>query len=127
MFDSQFSKLLTVTVQFSVTFSSLLVEYQNFVSFNHRRSYFAYYFCAFYNWSTYSNSTIVVYQQNFVKFNSCTVFGILNVVNKQFLAFFSLELLTVNFYNYVHFKYILNGFPPQGELFPSSYFSTFTD
>ena len=127
MFDSQFSKLLTVTVQFSVTFSSLLVEYQYFITFYQVRNYFAYHFCTFYGRSTYCNSTVVVYQQNFVKFNSCTVFSILNVVNKQFFAFFSFELLTVNFYNYVHFKYILNGFLPQGEPFSFGCFSTSTD
>lgn len=102
MFDSQFSKLLTVTVQFLVTFSSLLVEYQYFVSLYQRRYYFAYHFCTFYCRSTYCDSTVVVYQQNFVKFNSCTVFSVLNVVYKQLLAFFCLELLTVNFYDYVH-------------------------
>ena len=103
-----------MTVQFSVTFSSLLVEYQYFITFNQVRSNFAYHFCTFYGRSTYSYVTVVVYQQNFVKFNSCTVFSILNVVNKQFLAFFSFKLLTVNFYNYVHFYFILNGFLPQG-------------
>lgn len=96
-----------MTVQFSVTFSSLFVEYQYFVTFYQVRSNFAYHFCTFYSRSTYSNSTVVVNQQNFVKFNSCTVFSILDVVNKQLFAFFSFKLLTVNFYNYVHFfKYI---------------------
>ena len=52
MFDSQFSKLLTMTVQLSVTFSSLLVEYQYFITFNQVRSNFAYHFCTFYSRST---------------------------------------------------------------------------
>jgi hypothetical protein len=33
-------------------------------------------------------------------------------VYKQLFAFFSFELLTVNFYNYVHVIFILNGFSP---------------
>jgi len=104
LFDCQFSKLLAMTVQFSVTFSSLFVEYQYFVTFYQVRSYFANHFCAVYSRSTYSYSTVVVNQQDFVKFNSCTVFSVLDVLNKQFLAFFCFELLTVNFYDYVHFK-----------------------
>jgi len=36
-------------------------------------------------------------------------------VYKQLLAFFSLELLTVNFYNYVHFIFNIKRFLPQGE------------
>ena len=34
--------------------------------------------------------------------NRCTILNVLNVVNKQFLASFGLELLSVNFYNCVH-------------------------
>ena len=103
------------------------MEYEDLVALYQMRNYFANNFCTFYSRSTYSNSTVVVYQQNFVKFNSCTVFSILHVMNEQLFAFFSFELLTVNFYNYVHFKYILNGFLPQGEPFSSGYFSTSTD
>ncbi len=92
-----------MTVQFSVAFSSLLVEYQHFIAFYQRRNYFANHFGSFYGRSTHFYFTVVVYQQNFVKFNSCTAFCVLNVLNKEFLSFFYFELLTVNFYNYVHF------------------------
>ena len=92
-----------MTVQFSVAFSSLLVEYQYLVAFYQRRYNFAYHFRSFYGRSTHFYFTVVVYQQNFVKFNSCTAFCVLNVLNKEFLSFFNFELLTVNFYNYVHF------------------------
>ena len=96
-----------MTVQLLVTFSSLLVEYQHFLAFYEVRNYFAYHFCTFYGRRTYFYSTVVVYQQNFVKFNSCAVFCILNVLNKQLFAFFSFELLTVNFYNYVHLLFYI--------------------
>ena len=99
-----------MTVQFSVTFSSLFVEYEYFVAFYQRRNYFTNYFSTINSRSTYSYCSIVVYQQYFFKFNSCAVFCVLNVVYKQFFALFSFELLTVNFYNYVHLFIILNGF-----------------
>ena len=79
------------------------MEYQYFLAFYQRRNYFTNHFSSFYGRSAYCYSTVVVYQQNFVKFNSCTAFCVLNVLNEQLFAFFSLELLTVNFYNYVHF------------------------
>lgn len=103
MFDHHLSELLTVTVQLLVTFSSLLVEYQHFVTLYQVRNDFANDFCAFDGGSTYSDGSVVVCQQHFVKFNSCTVFSVLDVLNEQLLAFFGFELLTVNFYNYVHF------------------------
>ena len=86
------------------------MEYEDLVALNQMRNYFANNFCTFYSRSTYRYITIVVNQQNFVKFNSCAVFSILNVVYKQLLAFFSFELLSVNFYDYVHFIIRLNGF-----------------
>ena len=101
-----------MTVQFSVTFSSLFVEYEYFVAFYQRRNYFTNYFSTINSRSTYSYCSIVVYQQNFFKLNSFSAFCILNVVYKQLFAFFSFELLTVNFYNYVLGIFILNGFSP---------------
>ena len=96
-----------MTVQFSITFSSLLVEYEYFVAFYQRRYYFTNYFGTFYSRSTYSYCSIVIYQQNFLKFNSCAVFCVLNVVYKQLLSGLCFELLAVDFYNCVHFLYII--------------------
>ena len=67
-----------MTVQFSVTFSSLFVEYEYFVAFYQRRNYFTNYFSTINSRSTYSYCSIVVYQQYFFKFNSCAVFCVLN-------------------------------------------------
>ena len=86
------------------------MEYEDLVALYQMRNYFANNFCTFYSRSTYRYITIVVNQQNFVKFNSCAVFSILNVVYKQLFAFFHFELLSVNFYDYVHFSYIFKRF-----------------
>ena len=93
-----------MAVQLAVTFSSLLVEYKNLVTFYQIGYYFANNFCAFYYRSTYGYSTVVVYQKNLVKFYCCTGF-FLHVVYKQLLASFCFKLLTVDFYNCVHLLY----------------------
>jgi hypothetical protein len=49
------------------------------------------------------------------------------VVNEELLAFFCLELLTVNFYNYVHYIICLNGFLRQVDCISAAAFSTHTD
>lgn len=101
-FNYNLRELLTVTVQLAVTFSSLLVEYENLLAFNELALHFGYYLCALYCGSTYGDSAIFLYQKNLLEFNRCTILNVLNVVNKQFLTCLGLELLSVNFYNCVH-------------------------
>ena len=101
-FNYNLRELLTVTVQLAVTFSSLLVEYENLLALNELALHFGYYLSTLYCGSTYGDSTILLYQKNLLEFNRCTILNVLNVVNKQFLASLGLELLSVNFYNCVH-------------------------
>ena len=93
---------MAVTIQLAVTFAALLVENEHLVTLYEGIDYFAYYLSAFNYGSAYSNLTIVVYQQHLFKFNSLTAFCVLNVVYEELLAFFHLELLTVNLYDCVH-------------------------
>jgi len=86
------------------------VENKNFIALYQACFYFANNLSTFYDRSTYGDCTVVVNQQHFLKLNSCTGLGTLNVVNEELLALFCLELLTVNFYDYVHYYIILNGF-----------------
>ena len=109
LFYGQLCELLAMAIQLTVTFSSLLVEHQYFLAFHQRRNHFANHLCAFYRGKTYCHVAIVVDQQHFLKFNSLVSLSVLHVLHEQFLAFHHLELLTVNFYNCVHF-YGLNGF-----------------
>ena len=89
--------------QLPVSFSSFFVEYKDFVAFYQMRFHFAHHFGPFYGGDTYFDFTIVVGQQYLFKFNNCAVFCILDVLNEQPFSFFGFELLTVNFYDYVHF------------------------
>lgn len=108
--------MLTVTVQFAISFSSFLVENKNLVTFYQTGNNFANYLCAFYSRSTYSDVAVFVYQKNFLEFYCCTGFSVLHVVYKQFLASFCFELLAVDFYNCVHFLYIMYKLAPSGGL-----------
>lgn len=96
-----------MTVQFTIPFSSFLVENQYLVTFYQRRQYFAYHFGPFYRGSTYFHFATVVYQQYFFKLNNSATLCALDVMNEQFLSFFYLELLSINFYNYVHLFFSL--------------------
>lgn len=102
MFDCQFGELVAITVELAMALAAFFVEYENLVAFYQRGEYFAYYFGAFNGGQTHFYFAVVVNQQHFLKFNSLAVFGALHVVYEELLAFFSLELLTVNFYNCVH-------------------------
>ena len=108
--------MLTVTVQLTITFSSFLVENKNFIAFYQSGNNFANHFCSFYCGSAYGDVTVFVYQKNLVKLYCCTVFCILDVVYKQLFASFCFELLTVDFYNCVHFLYIMYKLAPSGGL-----------
>ncbi len=94
-----------MAVQLAVTFTSLLVEYENLVTFYQTGYDFANHFGTFYGGSTYGDCTFVVHQKNFLKLYCCTSLCVLHVVYEQLLASFCLELLTVNFYNCVHCLY----------------------
>ena len=127
MFDCQLGELLTVTVQLAIAFSSLLVENKNFIALYQACFYFANNLSAFYYRSTYGDCTVVVNQQHFLKFNSCTGLGTLNVVNEELLALFCLELLTVNFYDYVHYLYYIKRFLRKVDASLAPLFRTSTD
>ena len=91
-----------MTVQLTITFSSLLVEYENLLALYELGLNLSYNLSTLYSGSTYGDSTIFLYQKNLLEFNRCTILNVLNVVNKQLLASLGLELLSVNFYNCVH-------------------------
>lgn len=103
----------TVTVLLPVVLATLHLEDDYLVAFYERSYYLSYYLGTLNSRCTYCDCSVVVNQQNLVKLNSLAFFRILDVVNEELLALLSLELLTVNFYNCVHFI-IVNGFVPLG-------------
>lgn len=121
LLDEDFRELLTVSVELLVTLATALVENKNLVALYE----WAYNLCN--NLCTLNSRcanfyfSFILNEENLLELNSCVCFNFLDVVNEDLLAFFNLELLTVNFYDYVHFINLLNGFdreakPPRDSL-----------
>ncbi len=118
--DYKLGEVLTVTVFATIAFAAFLLENDNFVALKKSgfcffattvvglvRSYFTYYFCAFHGGCAYLDITIGVNQQNAVECYGIACFGsVAEIVYIQELAAFGFELLSLNFYNCVH--YIIN-------------------
>ena len=89
-----------MTVAFTITFSSFLLEDDYTFAFEMRED-FANDLCTFYGGSTNFYGSVVVNQQHFVKLDSSTLLSV-QTVNIESLAGFGFELLSLDFYNYVH-------------------------
>ncbi len=88
----------------TIAFATFLLENDYFVAFYQRGSNFAYHLCAFYCGGTYFYGTVYIGKKNAVEFDAVAFFYIFTkVVNIQEPIFFGLELLTLDFYDYVHF------------------------
>ena len=104
-----------MTVANAIVLTTLHLENDDFVTLYEWVHYFTHYFGTLYCWSTYLYCTVSIYEQYLVKFNSLASLNILDVVNEELLALLGLELLTLNFYNCVHFAFNLYlGFFPRG-------------
>ncbi len=96
-----------MTVARTRVLAALHLEDNHLVTLNERIHNFTYYFCTLYGGGTYLDCTVSIYEQYLVKFNSLAGFNVLDMVNEELLALFSLKLLTLNFYNCVHFAFCL--------------------
>ena len=110
LFNFNFRVLLAMAVLHAIALAALLLEYDDLVALDERFHDFHYYFRTFNGWCTYRDCALVIDEQHLVKLNSLAFFGVLDAVHKQLCALLNLELLTVNFYNYVHFLLLYNGF-----------------
>ena len=105
--DENLCELLAVASQFAIALAATLVEYENLVTFHEWFNNFEHHLGTLHCWSSYCYCTVVVNQQYLLNLNSCIGFNILDVVNVEFFALFYLELLTLNFCNYVHLLFYL--------------------
>lgn len=90
--------------------ATLHLENDDLVTLYEWVHYFYYYLCTFNLGCADGYCSLVVYEQHLVEFNSLAGLYILDVVHEELLALLSLELLTVNFYDCVHFLLNINGF-----------------
>ena len=110
LFNFNFRVLLAMAVLHAIALAALLLEYDDLVALDERFHDFYYYLRTFYGWCTYRDCALVIDEQHLVKLNSLAFLGVFDAVHKQLCALLNLELLTVNFYNYVHFLLLYNGF-----------------
>lgn len=89
----------------AIAFATLLLEDDHFVTFHERGSNLANYFCTFNGGCADLNGTIGVNEQNAVEFNRLAFLDFFaEVVYIQEAVLFSFELLTLNFYDNVHYN-----------------------
>ena len=86
-----------MTVALTRVLAALHLEHDDLVTFYQRVHYLTHYFCSLYGRSTNLHCAVSIYEQHLVKFNSLAFLGILDVMHKELLALFGLELLTLNF------------------------------
>lgn len=98
----------------AVVLATLHLENDNLITFYEGIGYLCHYFSALYSRCAYGHCSVFVYEQHFVKLNRLALFCITHVINEELLALLCLELLTVNFYNCVHYFMIVKRVLPPG-------------
>ena len=91
-----------MTVEFLVALAAFLVEHQDFLATNSVVEHFYHYFGTCYYRSTYGHLTVIVDKEYLIKLQRCTLLGFCYAMDKQLLAGFCLELLSLHFYDCVH-------------------------
>jgi hypothetical protein len=112
LFNFYLCELSAVTVLLARVLAALHLENDDLVTLYKRIHYFYHYLCTFYLGCTDSHCAVIIYEQHLVEFNSLTGLYIFDVMNEELLALLCLKLLTVNFYDCVHFI-VINGFVRQ--------------
>ena len=87
-----------------MSFAALLVEDEYLVALYKRRDDFAHDLSTSHYRRTYSDSTILVYEEDLIEFYYCATLCTLDVVNEEATALFYIELLALNVYDDVHYR-----------------------
>ena len=105
IFNNNFGEALTVTVFATIAFAAFFLENDNLVTFHEGSFHFANNFSTINGGLADFHGTVGVDEEHAVKFHGSALFGFFaEIVNIQELSGFSLELLSLNFYNSVHLK-----------------------
>ncbi len=87
----------------AIAFAAFLFENDHLVAFHEGLEHLAYNFCAFYCRSTYFYCAVGVSEEYTVELNLVACFvGFAEIVDIQESALFGFELLSLDFYDYVH-------------------------
>ena len=104
LLDQDFAELLAVAIELAIALTALLVEDEYLVALYKRRDDFAHDLSTSHYRRTYSDSTILVYEEDLVEFYYCATLSTLDVVNEEATALFYVELLALNVYDDVHYR-----------------------
>ena len=97
-----------MSVLATIAFATLLLEHYHLVTFYEGFLYLAHNFCTLYERRSDLYGTFGVYKQHAVKFYCLTVlYFVTEVVYIQEAVLFCFELLTLNFYDNVHYNYLI--------------------
>ena len=91
-----------MAVLHAIAFATFFLKNNHFVALNKSFFDFANHFGSLNGGNAYLNCAVCIDEQHTVELNSLAVFGIVKVMNIQKSACFSLELLSLNFYDNVH-------------------------
>lgn len=87
----------------AIAFAAFFLEDNHLITFHEGTFHLANYFCSFNGRSTYLNGTVGVNEKHAVEFHDFAfLYLVAEIVNIQELSGLSLELLSLNFYNYKH-------------------------
>ena len=95
-----------MTIALARVLATLHLKDNHLLALDERVQHFTHYFCTLYGGGTNLDCTVSIYEQYFVKFNSLACLYILDVVHEELLTLLGLKLLTLNFYNCVHFAFL---------------------
>ena len=89
----------------AIAFAAFLLENDDVFTLYQRLNHLGNYFGTFNGRCAYCNSAVGINEEHFVEFDSIAFFLVLaEEVNEQALTGLSLELLSLNLYDCVHFK-----------------------
>lgn len=102
--DHNLREHLTMTVLATVIVTTFLLEDDNLIALHEGTFHLANYFCPFHGGRAYLNGTVGVNEEDFVKLYGLTLFLLVaEIVDIQEFTGLGLELLSLDFYDSVHF------------------------
>ena len=99
------SELLAMAVETTIAFATFFLENDDVFTFHEGSIHLANNFCAFDGRRANLNSTVGIHEEDAVELYRVTFLALVaEVVDIQLLAGLGTELLSLNFYNCVHFR-----------------------
>jgi len=86
LFNYYVGQILTVTIEFAITFAAFLVEHKDFLATALVVEHFANHFGAFYIRCAYFNLALFVNQEDVLELNRCAFLEVVDAVDEEFFC-----------------------------------------